>query len=103
MRRAADEGLTRDSVKRYQEKQMAEAILLGCDWHSEPAKWDQHLHRATVSMILSVVYGTPPIKSEQDRTIQLVNDFGNRITRAALPGAHLVESFPWMKHIPSWY
>jgi len=102
MRRAADEGLTKGSVKRYHEKQMAEVIILGCDWLSEPAKWDRHLRRATVSMTLSIIYGYPPIESEQDRTVELINDLGRRFTRAALPGAYLVEFFPWMRHIPSW-
>jgi hypothetical protein len=102
MRRAADEELTKGSVKRYHEKQMAEAVILGCDWLSEPAKWDRHLRRATVSTTLTIIYGHPPIKSEQDRTVELINDLARRFTRAALPGAYLVEIFPWMRHIPSW-
>ena len=102
MRKAADEGFTKGSVKRYHEKQMTEAVILGCDWLFEPAKWDGHLRRAATSTMLSVVYGFPPIKSEQDHTVELINNLAQRLTRAALPGAHLVEFFPWMRHIPSW-
>jgi hypothetical protein len=80
---------------------MTEAVLLGCEWLSDPAKWDRHLRRATVSMTMSIVYGYPTIKSDQDPAIELIDDFGRRLTRAALPGAHLVEFFPWMRHIPS--
>jgi len=29
------------------------------------------------------------------------NDFVQRLTRAAYPGAHFVEFFPWMRYIPS--
>jgi hypothetical protein len=35
--------------------------------------------------------------------IKAVNDFVARLTRAALPGAHFVEFFPWMMYIPSSY
>ncbi len=52
-------------------------------------------------MVLSVVYDQPTIKSEQDRNVKLINDFVQRLTRAAYPGAHLVEFFPWMLYIPS--
>jgi hypothetical protein len=81
---------------------MAQAVLLGCDWPSEFAKWDRHFHRAAVSMILSVVYDYPTVKSEQNYAVEIVNDHAHRISRAVLPGAQLVELFPWMKHIPSW-
>jgi hypothetical protein len=30
-----------------------------------------------------------------------LDDFAVRIARATYPGAHLVEFFPWMRHIPS--
>ena len=52
-------------------------------------------------MVLSVVYDQPTIKSEQDKNVKLINDFVQRLTRAAYPGAHLVEFFPWMRYIPS--
>ena len=50
---------------------------------------------------LSVVYGRPAITSEQDPTIEAVNSFASRVTRAAYPGVFLVYCFPWMRHIPS--
>jgi hypothetical protein len=101
MPKAADEGLTKGSVKRFHEKQMTEAVLLCCGWLSEPAKWEAHLRRAAVSTMMSIVYDYPIVKSEQDHTVEAFNDHTHRITRASLPGAHFVESFPWMKHIPS--
>ena len=101
MRKAADEKFTRGSVKGFHEKQMTEAILLAHDWLITPAKWDQYLRRASASMILSVVYDNPPLTSEQDQTTEDINNFANRLTTAAAPGAHLVEIFPWLRHVPS--
>ena len=101
MRKAANEGFGKGSVKRFYEKQMTEAVLLAHDCLEKPAQWGHHYRRAAASMNLSVVYGCPPIMSEEDHTIKLVNDLANRITRAAYPGTYLVEFFPWMRHIPS--
>ena len=101
MRKAANEGFGKGSVKSFYEKQMTEAVLLACGCILRPAQWGHHYRRAAASMILSVVYGYPPIMSEEDHTIKTVNDLANRVTRAAYPGTYLVEFFPWMRHIPS--
>jgi hypothetical protein len=101
MRKAADEGLTKSSTREFYETQTKEAVLLACDWLNKPAKWDQHLRRTTTSTMLSVLYDYPTITSEQDHTVALIDDVAMRVFHAASPGAHLVEYFPWMRHIPS--
>ncbi|KAH9953974.1 cytochrome P450 [Russula dissimulans] len=101
MRKAAHEGLNKGVVKDFHETQTKEALLLAAGGLAEPAQWDKHLRRSAASMILSVVYDQPTIKSEQDHNIEPLNDFVQRLARAARPGAHLVEFFPWMLYIPS--
>ena len=101
MRKAANEGFSKFSVKRFYEKQTTEAILLAYDCLVKPAQYDKHFRRTAASMILSVVYGRPPVTSEEDNTVKLINDFTDRITRAIYPGTYWVEFFPWMRHIPS--
>jgi len=101
MRKAAHEGLSRSSVKRFYETQTTEAVVLASNWLAEPAKWEWHFSRAATSMILSVLYGYPTITSEQDRTVKDISNCIERLTRAAYPGAHLVQFFPWMRYIPS--
>jgi hypothetical protein len=103
MRKAAHEGLNKGVVRDFHETQTKEALLLAAGGLAEPAQWDKHLRRAAASMVLSVVYDQPTIKSEQDRNVKLINDFVQRLTRAAYPGAHLVEFFPWMLYIPRRY
>lgn len=51
---------------------------------------------------MSVVYDTPVLQSEDDPSVARVNDFVERIVRAAYPGAHLVEFFTWMRYLPLW-
>jgi hypothetical protein len=101
MRKAANEGFNKGSVKRFYEKQMTEAVILAHDCLAKSAQCDKHYRRAAASMILSVVYGHPVVTSEQDHTVEAINDLATRLTRASYPGAHLVEFFPWMRHIPS--
>ncbi|KZV60974.1 cytochrome P450 [Peniophora sp. CONT] len=101
MRKAAHEGLNKGVVKDFYDYQTTEALLLARDGLKNPAAWDKHLRRAAASMVLSCVYDEPPIVSEQDVRVSLINDFVQRLTRAAYPGAHWVEMMPWMRHIPS--
>ena len=101
MRKAAHEGLNKGVVKDFHGTQTKEALILASDGLSNPTEWDKHLRRAAASMVLSVVYDQPTIKAGQDHNVKLINDFVQRLTRAAYPGAHLVEFFPWMRYIPS--
>ncbi|KAK0205295.1 cytochrome P450 [Desarmillaria ectypa] len=102
MRKAAHEGLNKGIVNQYHPIQIAEAVLLAADLLAEPDRWVSHVRRTAASTIMSIVYDRPPT-SEQDPSIKRINDFATRLTRAAMPGAHLVESFPWMQRIPSKY
>ncbi|KAI9435066.1 cytochrome P450 [Lactarius indigo] len=86
MRKAVHEGLSIESLK---VPQLNEALLLTSGLIAQPATMDNHLRRATASMIMSVTYGTPPIVSELDPGIKAINDFVARLTRAILPGTAL--------------
>ncbi|KAK0226846.1 cytochrome P450 [Armillaria nabsnona] len=101
MRKAAHKGLNK-GVYKYHPIQTAEAVLLTAGVLAEPEKWNSHLRRTAASAIMSMVYDTPPT-SEQDPSVKNINEFVTRLTRAALPGAHFVEFFPWMRYIPSKY
>ncbi|KAH9042035.1 cytochrome P450 [Lactarius pseudohatsudake] len=101
MRKAAHEGLNKGVVKDFHAIQTKEALILASDGLNEPTEWFKHLHRASASMILSIVYDQPTIKPGQDYDVGPINDFVQRLTLAAYPGAHFVEFFPWMQYIPS--
>jgi len=101
LRKAAHEALNKGVTHKYHHIQTVEAVLLAIGVLSDPNNWESHLRRTAVSSIMSMLYDTPPISSEDDPTVQRINDFVVRLTRAALPGAHFVEFFPWMVYIPS--
>jgi len=101
MRKATHEGFNKSVTKRYHPVQYREAILLASALFSQPSRWDAHFRRSAASSVMSMVYGTPPVTSEDDPSVKNVNDHVARLTRANLPGAHLVELFPWMRYLPS--
>jgi hypothetical protein len=101
MRKASHEGLSKSVVESFKTPQLTEAILLTSGLLAQPSTWDKHFRRTAASMVMSITYDTPPILSELDSSVKAINDFVARLTRAALPGAHFVEFFPWMMYIPS--
>ena len=80
---------------------MTESVVLACNWLVESKQWDRQFRRCTASTMQSVIYGHASRIHEPDRTIEAYNDFAKRLAIAAYPGTYLVESFPWMRHIPS--
>jgi hypothetical protein len=101
MRKAANDKLSTSSVKGFYETQMTEAVLRACDLLAEPARWDRHFHRTMASMTLSVVYGYPTLTSEQDHVVRVINDLAKHLFNAVYMGAHWVQFFPWLRHLPS--
>jgi hypothetical protein len=102
LRKAAIDGFVKD-VKQFYEIQTTEAVLLVSDSLANPAKWDDNVRRSMTSTVLSIIYGYPTITdtTEKNDLVDQINDFSHRLTSAALPGAHLVEFFRWMRYIPS--
>jgi hypothetical protein len=80
---------------------MTEAVLQASDLLASPAQWDIHFRRAAASTTLSVLYGYPTLESGQDHVVVAINDFAERLFKAAVMGAHLVQVFPWLRHLPS--
>ena len=100
-RRALHDGFTKSSVKGFYDTQIKEAVILASDLLFGPARWDQHSRRASASTTLSVLYGYPTLKSDQDHIVKAINNFAERLFTAAYMGAHLVQIFPWLRHVPS--
>ena len=101
MRRASNEGFSKSLVRGFYETQITEAFFLANDLFVNPTRWDQHFRRAAASTTLSVLYGYPTLKSEQDRIVVAINEFAERLFKAASVGSHLVQFLPWLQYLPS--
>jgi hypothetical protein len=51
---------------------------------------------------MNAVYGWPRVGPEHKGIIARIHAHTAHIASAVVPGAYLVEIFPFMKHIPSW-
>jgi len=69
--------------------------------HITPALYPLIPKRATVSIVLSVMYDLPGVTSTNDPTVLKINQFTDTLIDYASPGHYLVEIFPCMKYIPS--
>ena len=47
-----------------------------------------------------MLYDYPTLETENDKTLTEIHAFINRLSTAAVPGASLVDVFPWMMYIP---
>ncbi|KAJ6573863.1 cytochrome P450 [Mycena vulgaris] len=102
MRRASHEAFNLRASEKYQPDQCKEAALNVLDLLNEPELWVDHLKQTTASSILSAVYAWPRIGSKDMPIIHRIHAHTARISGAVVPGAFLVEIFPWMKRFPSW-
>ncbi|KAF8478443.1 cytochrome P450 [Russula ochroleuca] len=100
-RRAAHEVLTKVAVRNYHPMFCKEGILLATAMLENPDASDKHLQRSSASATISILYDYPTLENEHDKTLTEIHTFINRISAAGAPGAHLVELFHWMIHIPA--
>jgi len=101
MRKPTHEGFHKGFVPKFHPIQTAEAVLLAKSTLAAPDQWAKYIHRMAASVIMSVVYDSPMIESEEDETVTFFNNMASRLARAAAPGAHLVELMPFLVAVPS--
>ncbi|KAH9081428.1 cytochrome P450 [Lactarius deliciosus] len=99
-RRAAHQGLTKAAVRGYHNVLRKEGILLTSALLADPGASEKHFQRTTTSATMSILYDYPTLGTEDNKTVNEVIAYTERISMTAAPGAYLVELFPWMLHIP---
>ncbi|KAJ7834053.1 cytochrome P450, partial [Mycena olivaceomarginata] len=102
MRRASHEGFNLRASEKYQPSQFKEAAMNILDLINEPNLWVNHLKQTTAASILAAVYAWPRAQSRDMAVINRIHAHTARIAGAVVPGAFLVEIFPWMNWFPSW-
>ena len=99
-RRAVRVGFTRPVVRDYHPILHKEAILLASALLHNPEAREKHFQRCSASATMSILYDYPTLETENDKTLKEIHAYIDRLSKSAAPGAHLVEIFPWMIHIP---
>ncbi|KZV85698.1 cytochrome P450 [Exidia glandulosa HHB12029] len=101
LRRAAQEGFRKATLPRYRKIQQAEATRAASELLQHSANWVEHLSTTAASTIMSSVYGFPPT-DDKNPDVQAIKQHTERIARAIFPGTYLVDTFPWLRHLPAW-
>ncbi|KAF8990645.1 cytochrome P450 [Cyathus striatus] len=102
IRKAVHKALSNNVANKYHPFQESESALMVSQLLGTPTDFKKHLHRASNSLTLSMLYGQPPIASSEDPKIKMVSDFMQRLTKAGVPGTYWVEFFTWMRFLPRW-
>ncbi|KAF9033032.1 cytochrome P450 [Hymenopellis radicata] len=66
-----------------------------------PEKFESHIHSSFVATVMKQVYGYDA-QSSDDPYIALAQKLSRITTEAHEPGRWLVDSFPWLRYVPSW-
>ncbi|THU76037.1 cytochrome P450, partial [Dendrothele bispora CBS 962.96] len=103
MRRVSEVQLGLKSLVPYQDLQTDQAIILAYEILTDPKNRAKHILRATASVILSLLYDQAPLKSLNDSSVNLMDEYLHKATRAAQPGNNLVEIFPVLEYIPAYF
>ncbi|KAH9040501.1 cytochrome P450 [Lactarius pseudohatsudake] len=99
-RRAAHQVLTKAAVRGYHNVLHKEGVLLASALLANPGALEKHFQCAAASATMSILYDYPTLESENDKNLKEILAYTKRTSRATAPGAHFVELFPWMLHIP---
>ena len=92
--------MTPRALKTYLPVQTAEASRLCHQLLAAPHDWERLIDRFTASIVFSVAYGHR-IDSLQSPIIRQRLKFMHYAASLNVPGAYLVESFPFLKHLPN--
>ena len=88
------------AVRDYHPILCKEAFLLSFALLENSDALTKHFDRFSASVIMSILYDYPTLQNEHDKNVTAIYAFIRHLSAAAVPGAHLVELFPWMIHIP---
>ncbi|KAF8258902.1 cytochrome P450 [Lactarius quietus] len=100
-RRVTVEGFSKSVVHGFYPIQAREALMLALAVIKCPPDVEKHFQRHTSSIMLSINYYLPPVRSGDDPVVVGVVKHVERIMHEVQPGARLVEFFTWMRYIPS--
>ncbi|THU76606.1 cytochrome P450 [Dendrothele bispora CBS 962.96] len=100
MRRASNIALGIKISSNYYCVQSQQALMLTHGILSQPDRWGFHVQRASISTMLSILYDIPPIQSLSDPRAIFMENLVDRISKALLPGAYLVEILPILSRLP---
>ncbi|KAH9066016.1 cytochrome P450 [Lactarius deliciosus] len=100
-RKLLDRGLRPGAAVTYRPMQQAKARVLLTQLLTSPDEWKGHIELLQGEMILSMTYGYD-VEGPDDRKLYVVKKMAQITATTTLPGALLVNSLPFLRHVPEW-
>ncbi|KAJ8518591.1 hypothetical protein ONZ45_g4347 [Pleurotus djamor] len=101
-RRAFHQEFHPNAAKRFHPQEIDATHILLRNILNEPENLHNHLRQMSGSVILGIAYGLK-VETPDNPYIQLSEEGVTPLTIASIPGAFLVDTLPWLKHIPAWF
>ncbi|KLO06513.1 CyP450 monooxygenase [Schizopora paradoxa] len=89
-------------VIEYKDIQRRSSRLLLADLLRDPGKHNLYVKSSTVRTIMLAAYGHEVVEAN-DSYVSLVEEGTIFAGSAAVPGQFLVDIFPWLKYVPTWF
>ncbi|TFY70518.1 hypothetical protein EVG20_g2502 [Dentipellis fragilis] len=70
--------------------------------HSDPDDFVSHVYSLAASIAMSVSYGDIADKGQSNKFLNIAQEANETLWIIALPGAFVVNTFPFLQHLPSW-
>ncbi|KDN35871.1 hypothetical protein RSAG8_11233, partial [Rhizoctonia solani AG-8 WAC10335] len=91
--------LGRSSAPRFRPLQQREALRFAQRMMETPEDLVQHIRHNAAAVIMKIGYGYE-VTSTSDRYISIAERALASFASATVPGAHLVDLVPWLRHLP---
>ncbi|KAJ6585111.1 cytochrome P450 [Mycena capillaripes] len=92
----------RDAIAAYRPIQLKKVHDLLRGLLQTPEEFFAHTKTVAAAIIMATIYGYD-IKPTHDRFVDLAEDAVERLCASVLPGAFAVNTFPFLRHLPSWF
>ncbi|KAG6844522.1 hypothetical protein H0H87_006283 [Tephrocybe sp. NHM501043] len=101
-RRMFHDNFNKTSVVQFQPIQLREARLLVQNLCEHPEERDKYLGRFAVSIITRIGFGHH-VNSDDDPYVALAVETSETLAKAGSGGGVLIEIFPFLQYMPSWF
>ncbi|KAJ7495381.1 cytochrome P450 [Mycena latifolia] len=101
-RRLLNQTFNVNAVRQYRPLELTASRAVLQRLLESPDAFFDHLCHMAAELIMEVTYGIH-VKSSDDPFIALVHQAVHAASMASVPGAFLVNTFPYLKYIPTWF
>ncbi|KAJ7697221.1 cytochrome P450 [Mycena rosella] len=101
-RRLMNRAFNAKAARQYRPRELAATHALLQRLLNSPDAFFDHFFQMAGELIMAVAYGIDILPSK-DPYIALAHDAGHTLLVASFPGRFLVNTFPMLKYVPSWF